>query len=190
MDLIKWNLITEEGEGERSYKNLTRFFHGRFTSPILSVLIGWTNIRGGCVDPDYLVQWCFHGERGASKIKRTGADYFKNKFSRSRILLSKSEGGEGREKENETHKKCIILRKNGQEKVISKRNCPLEDSLIFFFFLQFNEMRILLSKSREKKQKWNALFKKKTKNFKLDSKRNYTKILRFFFLQFNRGENR
>lgn len=40
-------------------------------------------------------------------------------------------------------------------------------------------MRILLSKSREKK--WNALFKKKTKNFKLDSKRNYTKILRFFF---------
>lgn len=43
------------------------------------------------------------------------------------------ERGEGREKENETHKKCIILRKNGQEKVISKRNCPLEDSLIFFF---------------------------------------------------------
>lgn len=184
MDLIKWNLITEEGEGERSYKNLTRFFHGRFTSPILSVLIGWTNIRGGCVDPDYLVQWCFHGERGASKIKRTGADYFKNKFSRSRILLSKSGGGEGREKENETHKKCIILRKNGQEKVISKRNCLPSKILWYFFFLQFNEMKILLSKSREKKQKWNALFKKKTKNFKLDSKRNYTKILRFFFLQF------
>lgn len=87
----------------------------------------------------------------ASKIKRTGADYFKNKFSRSRILLSKSGGGEGREKENETHKKCIILRKNGQEKVISKRNCRRFSDI--FFFLQFNEMRILLSKSREKKQK-------------------------------------
>lgn len=162
VDLIKWNLITEEGEGKRSYKNLTRFFHGRFTSPILSVLIGWTNIRGGCVDPDYLVQWCFHGERGASKIKRTGADYFKNKFSRSRILLSKSRGGGG-EKENETHKKCIILRKNGQEKVISKRNCLPSKILWYFFFLQFNEMRILLSKSRKKNKNEMHYFKKKRK---------------------------
>lgn len=61
------------------------------------------------------------------------------------------ERGEGREKENETHKKCIILRKNGQEKVISKRNCRRFSDI--FFFLQFNEMRILLSKSRKKKQK-------------------------------------
>lgn len=160
MDLIKWNLITEEGEGERSYKNLTRFFHGRFTSPILSVLIGWTNIRGGCVDPDYLVQWCFHGERGASKIKRTGADYFKNKFSRSRILLSKSEGGEGREKENETHKKCIILRKK-----LARKEIVPSKILWYFFFLQFNEMRILLSKSREKKTKMKCIILKKNEKF-------------------------
>lgn len=153
MDLIKWNLITEEGEGERSYKNLTRFFHGRFTSPILSVLIGWTNIRGGCVDPDYLVQWCFHGERGASKIKRTGADYFKNKFSRSRILLSKSrEGGGERERKWNAQKMHYFKKKRARKGNFEKKLSPRRFSDIFFFFYNLMKWEYYY-RSRGKKNK-------------------------------------
>lgn len=163
MDLIKWNLITEEGEGERSYKNLTRFFHGRFTSPILSVLIGWTNIRGGCVDPDYLVQWCFHGERGASKIKKTGADYFKNKFSRSRILLSKSrEGGGERERKWNAQKMHYFKKKRARKGNFEKKLSPRRFSDIFFFYNLMKWEYYYRSRGKKNKNEMHY-FKKKRK---------------------------
>lgn len=54
VDLIKWNLITEEAgagggrreggeEGRESYKNLTRFFYGRFTSTDSIPRFNWMN---------------------------------------------------------------------------------------------------------------------------------------------------
>lgn len=54
VDLIKWNLITEEEEagagggrrregGRESYKNLTRFFYGRFTSTDSIPRFNWMN---------------------------------------------------------------------------------------------------------------------------------------------------
>ena len=80
-----------------------------------------------------------HGERGASKIKGTGADYFENKFSSERILLSKSRERE-REGGNETDKKCIILRKNELKKVLKQFRKEIIPSKIlwYFFFFPFS----------------------------------------------------